>query len=156
MIRIIFIAAGGATGALLRYWLSNGVHVFLDVIFLDKYIAECPALHYRMLAGHSLRKTDMNETEVIVVRIYLHEAKAHMAELLKYLHDESKVRGVTVFRGITGFGSSGQYHSSTLMDMSLDLSVVIEFYDEPENVKKSLNSCAQKLSPGILSTGPQK
>jgi PII-like signaling protein len=52
----------------------------------------------------------MNETEVIVVRIYLHEAKAHLAELLQYLHDESKVRGVTVFRGITGFGSSGEIH----------------------------------------------
>ena len=38
----------------------------------------------------------MNETEVIVVRIYLHEAKAHLEELLQYLHDESKVRGVTV------------------------------------------------------------
>lgn len=29
MLRIAFIAAGGATGALLRYWLSNGVHAFL-------------------------------------------------------------------------------------------------------------------------------
>ena len=45
-------------------------------------------------------------TDVIMVRIYLHEAESHMNELLKYLHDENKVHGVTVFRGITGFGVS--------------------------------------------------
>jgi PII-like signaling protein len=48
-----------------------------------------------------------------------------MSELLQYLHDDKKVRGVTVFRGITGFGVSGEYHSSKLIDMSLDLPVVI-------------------------------
>ena len=43
----------------------------------------------------------MSESDVLAVRVYLHESKAHMEKLLKYLHDESKVRGVTVFRGIT-------------------------------------------------------
>ena len=57
-----------------------------------------------------------------------------MHELLQYLHDESKVQGVTVFRGITGFGSSGEVHSSTLIDMSLDLPIVIEFSDTAEKV----------------------
>lgn len=92
----------------------------------------------------------MNETEVTMVRIYLHEAKAHMKELLKYLHDESKVHGVTVFRGITGFGSSGEYHSSTLMDMSLDLPVVVEFYDEPDKVKFIIEHLNTKIKPGHI------
>ncbi len=88
----------------------------------------------------------MNETEVTIVRLYLHEAKAPMHELLKYLHDESKVQGVTVFRGITGFGSSGAVHSSTLIDMSLDLPIVIEFFDIAEKLAKlrSLDMQAKK------------
>lgn len=92
----------------------------------------------------------MNETEVTVVRVYLHEAKAHMEELLQYLHDDSKVHGVTVFRGITGFGRSGKYHSSTLIDMSLDLPVVIEFFDEPEKVKTIIEHLNKQIKPGHI------
>ena len=92
----------------------------------------------------------MNGTEVVVVRIYLHEATSRLGELLSYLHDESKVRGVTVFRGITGFGSSGKYHSSTLMDMSLDLPVVVEFYDEPDKVKSIIEELNKRIKPGHI------
>lgn len=90
----------------------------------------------------------MNESEVTVVRVYLHEAKGQVKELLRYLHDDSKVRGVTVFRGITGFGTSGEYHSSTLTDMSLDLPVVVEFYDEPEKAKEIIEYLNTKIKPG--------
>ena len=92
----------------------------------------------------------MNESDVTVVRIYLHEAKAHMQELLEYLHDESKVHGVTVFRGISGFGSSGKYHSSTLIDMSLDLPVVIEFFDEQEKIKSIIEYLNTRIKPGHI------
>ena len=92
----------------------------------------------------------MNEVEVTMVRIYLREAKAHLRELLGFLHDESKVHGVTVFRGITGFGNSGQYHSSTLMDMSLDLPIVIEFYDEPDKVRDIIDSLKEKVKEGHI------
>jgi len=92
----------------------------------------------------------MNETDVTMVRIYLHEAQDLMKELLGYLHDESKVHGVTVFRGITGFGSSGEYHSSTLMDMSLDLPVVVEFYDEPDKIKAILEYLNTMIKPGHI------
>jgi len=98
----------------------------------------------------------MNESDVTVVRIYLHEAKAHMEELLEYLHDESKVHGVTVFRGISGFGSSGKYHSSTLIDMSLDLPVVIEFFDEQEKIKSIIEHLNTKIKPGHIVYWPAK
>ena len=92
----------------------------------------------------------MNENEVTIVRVYLHEAKAHLSELLEYLHDENKVHGVTVFRGITGFGSSGEYHSSTLMDLSLDLPIVIVFFDEPDKVKSIIDYLNTKIKPGHI------
>ena len=90
----------------------------------------------------------MSESNVLAVRVYLHESKAHMEKLLQYLHDESKVRGVTVFRGITGFGKSGKYHSSTLIDMSLDLPVVVEFFDEPEKARAIIEHLNTIVKPG--------
>jgi len=92
----------------------------------------------------------MISSDVTVVRIYLHEAKAHIDELLGYLHDESKVHGVTVFRGITGFGSSGKYHSSTLIDMSLDLPVVVEFFDAPDKVETIIEHLHSQIKPGHI------
>jgi len=98
----------------------------------------------------------MSESEVMVVRVYLHESKAHLGDLLAYLHDESKVRGVTVFRGITGFGVSGQYHSSTLVDMSLDLPVVIEFFDDADKVSRILEHLNDTIKPGHIIYWPAK
>ncbi len=92
----------------------------------------------------------MSDLNVIIVRIYLHEATGQISELLQYLHDENKVRGVTVFRGITGFGASGEYHSSSLMDMSLDLPVVIEFYDEPDKIKSIIDHLNNNIKPGHI------
>jgi PII-like signaling protein len=92
----------------------------------------------------------MSGSEVTVARIYLHEAKGQVADLLRYLHDENKVRGVTVFRGITGFGVSGRYHSSSLMDMSLDLPVVIEFYDDAAKVAGIVEELSKSIKPGHI------
>lgn len=98
----------------------------------------------------------MNKSDVTIVRVYLHEAKAHMASLLQYLHDESRVKGVTVFRGITGFGNSGEYHSSKLIDMSLDLPVVIEFFDEAEKVEAIIDHLNKEVKPGHIVYWPAK
>lgn len=68
-------------------------------------------------------------------------------ELLAKLHDDEKVRGVTVFRGISGFGRSGRMHSSSLLDLSMDLPLVIEFFDEPAKVSGILEHLAGILEP---------
>ncbi|NIP74100.1 MAG: DUF190 domain-containing protein [Gammaproteobacteria bacterium] len=94
----------------------------------------------------------MNSTDVTVVRIYLTEEKAHLRELLARLHDQEKVRGVTVFRGISGFGKSGVMHSSSLLDMSLNLPVVVEFFDTPEKVEEILQHLGPEIEPGHIVT----
>ena len=75
---------------------------------------------------------------------------ARMEHLLKRLHDEEQVQGVTVFRGISGFGKSGKLHSSSLLDMSLDLPLVIEFFDVPEKVDSILEHIRQDIEPGHI------
>lgn len=76
--------------------------------------------------------------KVTVARIYVTEGEHVHATIFKRLHDEEKVRGVTMFRGISGFGKSGLVHSSALLDMSMDMPVVIEFCDAPEKVAQTL------------------
>lgn len=75
---------------------------------------------------------------VTVARIYLREGEHQLANLIKLLHDEEKVSGVTVLRGIEGFGADGKIHLASLLDLSLDLPLVVEFYDIPQRVETIL------------------
>jgi PII-like signaling protein len=91
-----------------------------------------------------------------MVRIYLTESKGLLQTLLARLHDEEKVQGVTVFRGISGFGRSGKMHSATLLDLSLDLPVVIEFFDAPAKVQGILTHLKDLLPPGHVVSWPAR
>lgn len=90
----------------------------------------------------------MRRTEVIVVRVYVNEGQHQFQRLMELLHDQEKVAGVTAFRGIAGFGQSGKMHSSTLIDISLDLPLIIEFFDRPEKVEHALNQLKTFIPPG--------
>jgi PII-like signaling protein len=96
----------------------------------------------------------MKTSQVTVVRIYLTEGKHQLEQLLALLHDEEKVCGVTAFRGIAGFGRSGKMHSSSLLDMSLDLPLVVEFYDRPEKVATVLEHLNTLIQPGHIISWP--
>ena len=96
----------------------------------------------------------MKTVDVTMVRIYLHEGQGQMESLMQLLHDEEKVRGVTAFRGVSGFGQSGKMHSSTLLDMSLDLPLIIEFFDEPFKVEKVVEHLNKLVKPGHLVSWP--
>jgi PII-like signaling protein len=85
-----------------------------------------------------------------MVRIYLSEGMSQYEELIGILHDDAKVRGVTAFRGIAGFGESGAMHSSSLLDLSLNLPIIIEFFDSPEKVEAVLKSLNTMIKPGHL------
>ncbi|MBA1444015.1 MAG: DUF190 domain-containing protein [Chromatiales bacterium] len=90
----------------------------------------------------------MNQTEVTMVRIYLTEGDHQLRQLLDFLHQQEQVRGVTAFRGIAGFGKSGKAHESSLLDISLDLPLVIEFFDLPEKVEQVLQNLNKLIEPG--------
>lgn len=96
----------------------------------------------------------MKTIQVVMVRVYLTESSSHLNTLLKRLHDWGKVRGVTVFRGITGFGKSGKFHSSSLVDISLDLPVVLEFFEEPDKANEILEYLATIVEPGHVVSWP--
>ena len=96
----------------------------------------------------------MKKLDVVFVRIYMTEGEGNMEDLLQRLHDQEKVQGVTVFRGISGFGGSGKMHSSSLMDMSLDLPLVVEFFDVPQKVNSILEHIRNDIDPGHIVSWP--
>ena len=96
----------------------------------------------------------MSTMKVTMVRVYCTEGEGVMKDLLTRLHDDYKVRGVTVFRGIAGFGKSGELHSSSLLDLSLDLPQVIEFFEEPVRASVILDDLGTTFKPGHVVSWP--
>ncbi len=87
---------------------------------------------------------------VVMVRIYLTEGQHQFERLLAWLHDEAKVCGVTAFRGIAGFGRSGKIHSAHLIDTSLDLPLVIEFFEVSEKFEALWPELNQRVPEGHM------
>jgi len=82
---------------------------------------------------------------VTVARIYIREGEHQLTKLIQLLHDEEKVSGVTVLRGIEGFGPDGLIHAASLVDLSLDLPLIVEFYDTPDRVNTILRDLQRHL-----------
>lgn len=94
--------------------------------------------------------------DVTVVRIYLTEGEGRLGELVRRLHDEEGVRGVTVYRGISGYGSSGTMHESRWPELAADLPLTLEFFDRPERVRRVLADLDDELEPGHVVTWPAR
>jgi PII-like signaling protein len=77
-----------------------------------------------------------------------------MKPRLKCLHDELKVRGVTVIRGIAGYGSSGVVYKSSFVDCSLDLPLALEFFDLPEKAQQAIKRMADFVEAGHVVSWP--
>lgn len=90
--------------------------------------------------------------DVRVARIYVAEGSHAHEKIFQQLHDDHKVMGVTVYRGISGFGRSGEMHSSSLLDVSFDLPVIIEFFDEADKVMEALESLDDLVPEGHVLT----
>ena len=84
-----------------------------------------------------MRSIDGEQT---LVRIFFGESeKWHgrplHAALLERLRREG-FAGATVLRGIAGFGASSVIHTTSLVDLSADLPIVVEVVDDAEHVAK--------------------
>jgi PII-like signaling protein len=92
------------------------------------------------------------DDEVTVVRVYLKETdhgqrKTLMEEILNILHDQQRVRGVVVFRGIAGFGSRGEVHAADILRLTVDLPLVIEFYDRTPIAEAAIRLLKNRIPP---------
>lgn len=80
----------------------------------------------------------MKTIDIVVVRVYITESSHLLNKIVRYLKNEAKIRGVSVFRAISGFGETGD-HTVSLIDLSFDLPLVIEFFDSKNIIEPALD-----------------
>jgi len=83
---------------------------------------------------------------ITMVRIYLSEGRDHYERLVNWLYADDRVQGVSVFRAIEGFGQDRKMKTSSLMDLSLELPIVIEFFDTPEIISAVLEQVQEMVT----------
>jgi len=79
----------------------------------------------------------MKTMDVLFVKIYITESSHLLNTIVTYLKKEAKIRGISVFRAISGFGETGN-HTVSLLDLSLDLPLSIEFFDSKDKIYPAL------------------
>ncbi len=87
----------------------------------------------------------MSTRKITIARVYTLEGHDHLNRALDILRDEENIAGVTAIRGIAGYGESGTIHTSSLLNLSLELPIILEFYDEPEKVGKAIEKLKSRL-----------
>jgi uncharacterized protein len=94
----------------------------------------------------------------LMVRMYLgegdrtdHRSRYHaIVELLRTRH----MAGVTVLRGIEGFGAKQHLHTSRVLSLSLDLPIVIEAIDTEERIRAILPELDALMGDGLIVLQP--
>lgn len=80
-----------------------------------------------------------NESTAILLRIFIGESdKFDGKNLYQYLTEylrKNHYSGITVLRGITGFGKASKVHTSDLLELSSDLPIVIEIVDTEDKIE---------------------
>lgn len=94
----------------------------------------------------------MKRTEVTVVRLYLAEGEVQLNNLMRRLRDWEKLRGLTVFRGVSGFGEDGAIRGDGAAQGNDRLPVVVEFFDTPPRIEAVLRHLEAEIKPGHLLT----
>lgn len=87
----------------------------------------------------------MKNKTVTIVRIYITESSNLLNRTINYLQ-ETKINGFSVFRAISGHGETGT-RTSALVDLSLNLPLVIEFFDIPKKVDAVLKHLNTIIKP---------
>jgi len=67
--------------------------------------------------------------------------------------EEGGLAGVTVSRGIEGYGAGKHIHKTRPLQLSDDLPVVIEFIDKEERVKEILKAVQPMVPRGLITQG---
>lgn len=86
--------------------------------------------------------------------IYADEAdKFHGKPVYEVLLDilfKKKIMGVSVFRGIAGYGSDGVFHTAKMLELSTSMPVKIEVVDSEERINKVLPDVYHVVEKGLV------
>ncbi|MDA8082205.1 MAG: DUF190 domain-containing protein [Nitrospiraceae bacterium] len=86
--------------------------------------------------------------------IYVDETeKFHGKPVYEVLIDiffKRKIIGVSVFRGVAGYGSDGVFHTSKMLELSTSMPVKIEVVDSEEMINKALPDVYHVVEKGLV------
>lgn len=88
----------------------------------------------------------MKILDVTIVRVYITESSHLLNKIITYLKNEASIKGVSVFRAISGFGATGE-HTAAFLDLSLNLPIVIEFFDSKNKIDNTLAYLTTLVKP---------
>jgi PII-like signaling protein len=89
-----------------------------------------------------------------ILRVHISESDRHGG---KPLHEaivakcrELKIAGVTVFRGLEGYGETAEIHKAHLVHS--DRPIVITVVDTAENIQRLIPAVAEMIDTGLMAT----
>src|SRR5271165_6238035 len=94
------------------------------------------------------------EGERTLMRIHIGESdKWHGKPLHEAIVEELRKEnfsGVTVLRGVAGFGGSSVYHTDKLLRLSQDLPIVLEVVESQERIDQILPRLDEMVEGGLI------
>ena len=91
-----------------------------------------------------------------ILKIYLNETTRHESHSLYHALvlalREAGLAGVTVTRGIEGYGRGKRLHSSRILDLSLDLPIIVEAVDQADRIEAALPLVKAMVREGLILT----
>lgn len=90
----------------------------------------------------------------VLLRIYIGESDRYGGKpLYRYLVELFRKKGfygVTVLRGIAGFGKTSRVHTPSILRLSTDLPVVVEVVDSKEKIEEIKPALEQIIRGGLV------
>jgi PII-like signaling protein len=92
--------------------------------------------------------------EALLVRIYIGESDTYagrpLYDAIVRLLRERGIRGVSVFRGIEGYGRSSRVHTTRILALSEDLPILVEAVDEADRLRAVLPELEPMIGGGLV------
>ena len=71
-------------------------------------------------------------------------------EVLMDIFYKQRIAGVSVFRGVAGYGSDGVFHTSKMLELSTSLPVKLEAIDSEEMFNRILPLISDVVGKGLI------
>lgn len=94
------------------------------------------------------------EKDAVLLRIFVkendkwHGRPLHMA-IVEEAHKQG-LAGATVLRGVVGYGSSSEIHTTRLLELSSELPMVVEIVDWEDKAESFVQSVGEMMERGLV------
>ncbi len=97
---------------------------------------------------------DRFEGERTLMRIHIGESDRWegkpLYQAIVDLFRKEGFSGVTVLRGVGGYGSASRYHTEKILRLSQDLPIVVETVEDSERIERLLPRLDQMVGGGLI------